>query len=302
MPLLNSRGDALAGIDGIVSVNGIPVYSLAGITAGGWRFITDDIIGGQAFIGGAWSLWQVDRRTGTEELKMLDGIGANDFRAGGNQWLAYTVPPPLVRGTIAAGTGQGRALYDVGRDGVGVVKDDQASERGLRLVSGSLNHAYPNDTFIAYQDGFLLSVAPAGLSLTHVPSGEIQLVPDLGVRGGRICAGRDGHVYQIFYWRGFTVVQRLSTYLGWPIRFSEFDFNPDVVAFDADTLIATSSAGQGERPEQIQKYEIDLAATPVDLRELFPPIILPPVDDVAAIGRATFVGPYQFNTYQRRRR
>jgi hypothetical protein len=304
---LNSRGDALAGIDGIVSVNGVPVSALLGVTAGGWRFLTDDIIGGQAFIGGAWSLWQVDRHTSADELRMLDGAGANEFRAGGAQWLAYTfddhqTPPARVRGTIAAATGGGRALYDVGRDGVAVVKDDQAAERGLTIVTPLASQPFPDDTFIAYQDGHLLSAAPAGLTLTDLASGTHDVIPDLGVRGGRICATADGRVFQVFYWRGYTVVQQLGGYTGWPIRFSEHDFNPDVVAAGLDAVIVATSYGAGERPEQTQRYTVDLTAAPIDLRDLQQPAIMPPVSDVAQIGRRAFIGPYQFNTWIEGRR
>jgi len=303
MPILNTRGDALAGIDGIVSVNGVPVSALLGITAGGWRFLTDDIIGGQAFIAGGWSLWQVDRHTSADELKQIDGAGANEFRAGAGQWLAYTVPPPLVRGTIARAAGEGRALYDMGRDGVAIIKDQQAAERGLTVVTPTGVQPYPDQIFVAYQDDHLLSVTPAhGLALTRVSDWTVTPVPDLGVRGGRICAGRDGHVYQVFYWRGYTVVQRLGGYTGWPIRFSEHDFNPDVVATGTTTLTVATSYGGGERPEQTQRYTVDLTAPPIDLRDLHPPLILPPVSDVAAVNRPTFIGPYQFNTWIEGRR
>jgi len=297
MPVLNSRGDALAGIDGIVSVNGVPVSALLGITAGGWRWLTDDIIGGQALIGGVWSLWQVDRHTSADELRQLDGAGANEFKAGGAQWLAYTVPPPNVRGTIARATGQGRALYDIGRDGVAIVKDDQAAERGLTVVTPTGVQPYPDRVFVAYQDHHLLSVAPDGLTLTRPADWVSWGIPDLGVRGGRICATPNGTVYQVFYWRGYTVVQRLGTYDGWIVRFSEFDFNPDVVALGAESLKVATSAGAGERPEQLQTYAIDLQTAPIDLRDLKPPLMMPPVQDVAAVGRALFVGPYQFNTW-----
>jgi hypothetical protein len=299
MPVLNSRGNALAGIDGIVSIDGVPVSALLGITAGGWRWISDDVIGGQAFINDAWTLWKVNRPSEHGELSALDNtMGANDFRAGGDQYLAYTVPPPYVRGTITKATGYGRALYDVGRDGVAAVKDDQTAERGVSIaINGTTLAPYPDDVFIAYQDGYLLSVAPAGLTLTSIATWTHTGIPDLGVRGGRICAAPGGQVYQVFYWLGYTVVQALGTYMGWVVRFSEHDFNPDVVAIDATTLIVATSYGQGERPEQTQKYTINLAVAPIDLRTLQPPIILPPVEDVALIHRAAFIGPYQFNTF-----
>lgn len=295
MPVLNSRGDALMGIDGVVSVNGVAVPALTGLIAGGWRWLTDALIAGQAQLAGEWQLLVVDTLQ-PHTFHVLDARGANDFRAGGQQWLAY-LTPPNVRGTLAFGTGDGKALYDVGRDGVGAVKDVQSADYGVTIVTPAFLRQHPVDTFIAYQEGFLLSVYESRLYLTYTWSGERTEIPDLGVRGGRMCHGKDGRMYQVFYWRGYTVVQQLGTFNGWPIRFSEFDFNPDIVSLDVNQLVVATSRGQGERPDELQRYLIDLLQPPIDLRELQPPSQMPDVGQVAAVARPMYVGPYLFNTF-----
>jgi len=92
---------------------------------------------------------------------------------------------------------------------------------------------------------------------------------------------------------------------GASVRFGDFT-QPEslAVAYRGGNrmLLISINGGGGERPEQTQRYTVDLTAHPIDLRDIQPPLIMPPVSDVAAVNRPTFIGPYQFNTWIEGRR
>ena len=90
MPRLNSVGSALMGVaGGITSVDGATPTALVGSTGGGWEWLTDTTIIGQALIPSLhateWRIYQLTPLSAAAAT-LVSTEGANQIKAGGGVW------------------------------------------------------------------------------------------------------------------------------------------------------------------------------------------------------------------------
>jgi hypothetical protein len=294
MPLLNHRGDVIAGAGGVQgSLNGQP-YPFQ--TFGGGAWLTDAEIlvsvpdpSVEALLG-TWN-------PSGPPSPVLMARGANDFAAGGGAFVAWLagfgvwgdletrLPPELVAQLPGAGTCGPHAVADDGT--IGYVPD-RMNGYGLRLVS-------PEGDIVEAPGILPWDVQVLGRGEAIYRGGAIgRLVPVPAVADAfamRLVKLDDGEEWLV-YWSdsvGF-VAQLDGATDGYILGTSPTFFNHDATNVGGELVIAYSLT-QGEGPNDIRVVPIDRSAARVPLVAAPPVVVIPSFSFAHPVVVAPFKDP-----------
>jgi hypothetical protein len=250
---LDRRNRALAGRT-VVSVDGVPLASLSGVTTGNpqpFSLDDQDALICNALIGGAWCLVAAPLAGGP--YRAVDSQGANRLGASGPFWVAQT----------ATGYRDVRGLSRA--DWSLLAVDDLTAHVALAVRIGdqyqlavwdgqTLNVIEPDgadsweDGEISFRDG-LLAYRKHGEVRTDPPQAIAQ-VPGQGVRYAR------GYLTQWQDGRGLSI-RRAGETRGIVISADGRDFGHDMRVQDDGLILVVSSSGEGEMPGELRRYLVN---------------------------------------------
>lgn len=268
MPRLNSLGDALTGVaGGITAVNGSTPTALVGSQGGGWEWLNDTDIIGQANIPSLdpvnWYIYTVAPYTAlTATLEVAEG--ANNIKAGGDVWEKWwtngvTTNVVAVPSLPNAGPGY------VDRDGTWCVCTVYATGSGITVydnigtVLNQINVSLKGT--IIMRDGLLAYDTLAGWPLVAASTGTpvAGYVQQVGTQALIPLMSDDGAV----------VVEYNGPLVQWTVRKANegtgliiATADPNMFGVDA-TILASGilrvawSTGAGELPAELVVMDID---------------------------------------------
>jgi hypothetical protein len=270
---LDRRNRALAGRT-VVSVDGVPLASLSGVTAGNpqpYQLDGQDAVICNAQVIGAWRLVAAPIAGGPS--RVVDTQGANRLGACGAFWAAQTtagyrdsrglgrpdwsllaVDDLTAHVALAVRTGTGYALAIWTGETLTVIEPDGADSW--------------EDGEISFRDG-LLAYRKHGQVKTDPPQ-AIAPVPGQGVRYAR------GYLTQWQDGRGLSI-RRAGETRGIVISADGRDFGHDMRVQDDGLILVVSSSGEGELPGELRRYVINPVLDTVNGEAR------PPVDLLAAV-------------------
>jgi hypothetical protein len=250
---LDRRNRALAGRT-VVSVDGVPLAALSGVTAGNpqpYQLDGQDAVICNAQVIGAWRLVAAPIAGGPS--RVVDTQGANRLGACGAFWAAQT----------SAGYRDSRGL--VQSDWSLLAVDDLTAHVALavRTDTGYALAIWTGETLtviepdgadswedgeISFRDG-LLAYRKHGQVKTDPPQAIAQ-VPGQGVRYAR------GYLTQWQDARGLSI-RRAGETRGIVISADGRDFGHDMRVQDDGLILVVSSSGEGELPGELRRYLIN---------------------------------------------
>jgi hypothetical protein len=250
---LDRRNRALGGRT-VVSVDGVPLASLSGVTAGNpqpYQLDGQDAVICNAQVIGAWRLVAAPIAGGPS--RVVDTQGANRLGACGAFWAAQT----------SAGYRDSRGL--VQSDWSLLAVDDLTAHVALAVRTGTsyalaiwtgetLTVIEPDgadsweDGEISFRDG-LLAYRKHGQVKTDPPQAIAQ-VPGQGVRYAR------GYLTQWQDGRGLSIRKAGET-RGIVLSADGRDFGHDMRVQDDGLILVVSSSGEGELPGELRRYVIN---------------------------------------------
>jgi hypothetical protein len=267
MPRLNSLGDALMGIGGVtgnISVNGVVPASMTTVTAGGWRWITSGIIGGQADTGSGFGLYKV---TLPNTLAQLESPlqPATTFEAGNGIWAAFRIPPNGVRTSITGfGPFPNARLADIDFSGnIGIVQNYLAGRglatydtTGTPLATWDVAISFPvirmRDTIIAY------AITGGVWQLRNVTTGALLPIANQATTVTAMVPVVVGGDTWVLEQTDTAITFRPATSgLGYVIAAAPA-FNSDVIALSATTARIAWSTTAGEGPTRLRMADLTL--------------------------------------------
>lgn len=194
-----------------------------------------------------------------DKFQPLSDVGANGIWGGNGRWIGFRTDPERIFGSIVQA---GAYCYDISHRGEILIKPVSQSMGGLEVhLSDRVTiFAQPNATAATSQDGVLVTVEDGrvyryDLDAPDILASRTPMAQLMGVVG-RVCRFSNGDIYRAHEWREGIGVFPADSTTGWVLAGGiGQDFNPDIVARDADgILVIASSHGALELPHELQVY------------------------------------------------
>lgn len=269
MPRLSRRGDAVCGIAGhITSINGVTPPPLVGSQGGGWDWLNDDVIIGQAALAASPTTWQVySYDTVSGSLTLVAAVGANAVRAGGDIYQRWLSGDGVRTNTAGAPHLPNAGPGFVDRDGVFAVITNYYAGTGVTIYSavGAILQSLTVSLMpfpIVVRDGYLAYSTVAGYQLVEASTG--LPVPGYAQRqniGAMIPVAIASSIVLVEYDAALDVwtIRPHNSISGLVVDTSgTYSFNVDAVAISPTTLRLAWATGAGELPSELVLLDVDM--------------------------------------------
>jgi hypothetical protein len=254
MPVLSPDArHVLAGVgSGRIRIDNQIPPGLAGLAAGGWAWMTNDVVVGNGSPDGTdvWSSWGY--RISTGELFQVDGRPASATFGGGGVWVSYLAARPTVFSFDSLGrTLSAKVARSCSPTGMALFTSHEADV--MYWADQELHGVAVASAQIGYEN--IILWCDAGLRLRAYGI-AVPVCPASGGMGARftqgwICQWNNAlNALVIYPW------QTVGPLQGYVLSADAHDFNHDIGTRDDGMVVVCTGINQGET--EVRYYEIDL--------------------------------------------